>query len=66
MVRFIVEKSGGLSHVAIARDIGDGCGEEAVRLVKKSSKWKPGTIHNIPVRTQYSAGIKFTMPDQVD
>jgi len=63
MVRFIVEKSGRLSHVTIARDIGDGCGEEAVRLVKKCRKWNPGRINNIPVRTQFSIGVKFITPD---
>jgi protein TonB len=56
---FIVERSGRLTHIAVMRGIGDGCDEEAVRLLKKSSKWSPGKIHDIPVRTQTSIGIKF-------
>ncbi len=63
---FIVEKSGRLTHITIARGIGDDCDEEAVRLLKKGSKWSPGKIHNIPVRTQFSVGIKFIKPDSDD
>jgi protein TonB len=61
-ISFIVEKSGRLTNVKISRGIGDGCDEEAERLVKKSSKWRPGKIHNIPVRTELRIAITFLTP----
>ena len=56
---FIVEKSGRLTNIKIVVGIGDGCDEEALRLLKKSSRWRPGKIHNIPVRSEYSTIVKF-------
>ena len=35
VVRFIVEKDGSLSGLGLVRDIGGGCGEEAMRVLKK-------------------------------
>jgi hypothetical protein len=54
---FIVEKDGSLSEIKILRDIGYGTGEEAVRVLKLSPKWIPGTVDNKPVRVEYSLPI---------
>lgn len=35
MVQFIVEKNGTVSNVKILQDIGDGCGEEARRVIER-------------------------------
>ncbi len=63
MIRFIVEKNGRLTNVAAVRGIGDGCDEEAVRLVKKTARWIPGKIHNIPVRTEFVIPVAFNLPE---
>ena len=55
-VRFIVEKDGSVSDVKVAKGIGGGCDEEAVRVVKAMPKWKPGKQDGKPVR------VNFTMP----
>ncbi|MCB0526329.1 MAG: TonB family protein, partial [Saprospiraceae bacterium] len=36
---FVVNKDGSVSDVQILRDIGGGCGKEAVRVVKSMPKW---------------------------
>jgi hypothetical protein len=54
---FIVEKDGSLSEFNILRDIGYGTGEEAVRVIKQSPKWIPGTVDNKPARVLYSLPI---------
>lgn len=54
---FMIEKDGSLSEFRILRDMGYGTGEEAVRVLKLSPNWIPGTIDNKPVRVQYSLPI---------
>ena len=56
---FIVEKDGSLSNIKILRDMGYGTGEEAVRVLKESPKWKPGKIDGKAVRTMYSLPISI-------
>lgn len=51
---FIIEKNGTLSDVKVLRDIGFGTGDELVRVLKLSPKWKPGKLNNKEVRTLYS------------
>ncbi|WP_348825196.1 M56 family metallopeptidase [Flavobacterium aestuarii] len=61
-ITFIVEKDGSLSDFKVLRDIGYGTGEEAVRVLKLSPNWLPGTINNKPVRTLYSLPITIQSP----
>ena len=60
-VSFIVEKNGQVSSVKLLRDIGGGCGEEAIRVVKSMPKWKPGTQRGKPVRVQYHIPLHFIL-----
>ena len=59
-ITFVVEKDGSITGIKILRDIGYGCGEEAVRVLKMMPKWIPGKDHlgNIH-RTQYNMPINF-------
>jgi TonB family protein len=61
VIRFIVEKDGSLTNFNIVRDIGDGAGEEAVRVLALSPKWEPGIQNGKPVRVMYSVPINFTL-----
>ena len=54
---FIIEKDGSLSDIKILRDIGFGTGEELLRILKLSPKWKPGKQNNKKVRTLYSVVV---------
>lgn len=58
---FVVEKDGSITDVKTLRGIGDGCEQEATRVVKLMPKWKPGINHNVPVRVQCTLPIKFTL-----
>ena len=61
IVSFVVERDGSLTDVKVARGIGDGCDEEAVRLIKSSPRWKPGTQNGKPVRVLYRVPISFSL-----
>jgi beta-lactamase regulating signal transducer with metallopeptidase domain len=54
---FMIEKDGSLSEFKILRDIGYGTGKEAVRVLKLSPKWIPGTVNNKPAKVQYNLPI---------
>lgn len=63
IVSFVCERDGSLTDVKVARGIGDGCDEEAVRVIKASPKWKPGIQNGRPVRVAYSVPIAFTLSE---
>lgn len=58
-VSFVVEKNGTVANVKVMRDIGGGCGAEAVRVVKAMPKWKPGKQRGQAVRTQFNLPVGF-------
>jgi periplasmic protein TonB len=60
-IEFIVERDGSISKSVIKRDIGGGCGDEALRVVKSMPKWSPGKQRGKPVRTQFVLPIKFIL-----
>jgi beta-lactamase regulating signal transducer with metallopeptidase domain len=58
-MQFIVEKDGSLSEFKVIKDLGYGIGDEAIRVLKLSPKWEPGTQDGKPVRVMYSLPITF-------
>ena len=58
-VQFVVEKDGSLTDIKVVRDLGYGTGAEAIRVLKKSPKWKPGIQNGRPVRVLYSLPISI-------
>ena len=60
-VSFTVEIDGSISNVKVLRDIGGGCGAEAIRVVMKMPKWKPGKQRGKPVRVQFNLPIEFKL-----
>ncbi len=58
-VNAVVEKDGSLSEVKVKKDIGGGCGEEAVRVVKLMLTWVPGQVKNEDKRVRVSVSIFF-------
>lgn len=60
-IKFIVEKDGSVSDVKCIRDIGGGCGAEAVRVVKTLPKWKPAKQRNRTVRSYFTLPVAFTL-----
>jgi len=59
VTRFIIEKNGTISNVEIIKDLGYGTGEEAVRVLEESPKWKPGIQNGREVRVQFTLPIQL-------
>lgn len=64
MIKFVVEKDGSVSQVSIVKDIGDGCGAEAVRVIKQTKKWKPAMVNGKTVRSIFRFPVVFRIPPQ--
>lgn len=58
---FVVEKDGSITDVKVTRGVGYGCDEEAMRVIKKSPRWKPGFQNDRPVRVRYQMPINYVM-----
>lgn len=60
-VTFVVEKDGSIANPRVLRDIGGGCGQEAIRVVKAMPKWKPGKQRGKAVRVQFNLPVSFNL-----
>ena len=63
-VTFVVEPDGRITNVQVLRDIGGGCGAEAVRVVKMMPRWKPGKQRGKSVRVQFNMPVNFVLTSQ--
>ncbi|MBP5190711.1 MAG: energy transducer TonB [Bacteroidales bacterium] len=61
VIRFVVEKDGSITKAAVAREIGGGCGKEALRVVNGMPKWKPGKQSGKAVRTEFTLPVQFQL-----
>ena len=60
-LNFIVDQQGIISDIQVARGIGGGCDDEAVRVLKNSPKWQPGKQRGRAVKSRMSIRIVFRL-----
>lgn len=61
VLQFVLTADGSVEHVVLQRDIGGGCGAEAVRVVKGMPRWKPGRQNGEPVQVYYTLPVSFRL-----
>lgn len=62
VLQFTVEEDGQLTEISLRKDIGGGCGEEAIRLLKNMPSWVPAAAQGKPVRrTKMTLPVKFKL-----
>ena len=59
IVQFIIEKNGTVTNLKILKDIGGGCGDEALRVVRLMPIWIPATQKGRHVRIKFIMPVKF-------
>ena len=70
IIKFIVDKDGSISNVEILKDIGNGCGEEAkrvIQLMNNGKKWVPTSARGKPVKVRFTVPVIFkldSIPEQ--
>lgn len=65
VIRFVVDKDGRVTDAEILREIGGGCGDEALRVVKEMNtmpvRWSPGRQRGRPVKVYFTLPVKFIL-----
>lgn len=61
LVVFIVEKDGSISNAEVSCGVDPSLDQEALRIVNKMPKWKPGTQNGVAMRVKYRLPITFTL-----
>jgi TonB family protein len=69
VLSFVVEKDGFISNPTIIKDIGGGCGEEALRVAQGMNsamadaglRWIPAKRNGKPIRMQYNLPVRFKL-----
>ena len=61
IVDFVVGKDGTIRDIKVAKKLGFGCDEEAVRVIKSMPAWNPGKQNGRAVNVSYKVPVKFTL-----
>ena len=61
LLEFVIERDGSISNVRPLVSLSPECDAEAIRVVKKMPKWKPGKDKDKPVRCYFNLPIRFTL-----
>lgn len=61
IVKFVVRADGRITNAEIIRGIGDGCDEEALRVIGKMPLWKPGKQNGKAVDIFYTLPLTFQL-----
>ncbi|MCB0663783.1 MAG: energy transducer TonB, partial [Saprospiraceae bacterium] len=63
VLSFVVKKDGSISNPVILKDIGGGCGPEALRVIQMMAdngiKWIPGEKNGQPVNVKMNLPVRF-------
>lgn len=63
IIQFVVDEKGNPINPFVAKGIGAGCDEEALRAVMKM-KFKPGMQRGKPVKVQYAVPVRFMLKEE--
>ncbi len=64
VISFIVSELGYVEDAFIARDIGYGCGEEALSIIQSMPQWTPGIKDGKTVPVKFSLPVKFKLQNR--
>ena len=59
LVYFVVEKTGKLNHIKVVKGLSAKANKEAVRVIKLSPKWKPGSQNGVVRRIAHTTLVTF-------
>jgi len=59
LIQFVVDREGNVSDIKPLTNIGYGMEEEAVRVLKKATRWEPAIQNGYPVKAYHKQPITF-------
>ncbi len=63
-VSFVVDEHGQVQNPAVLKDIGDGCGEAALRVIAGMPTWEPGEQMGKKVKVRLNLPIQFYLKER--
>jgi periplasmic protein TonB len=60
-ISFVVEKDGSLTNIKVSKGVSEDLDAEALRVIKASPNWNPGTQNGKPVRVAYTMPLSFAL-----
>jgi len=63
-IKFIVEKDGTLTDVHVIRSVSRNIDAEALKVLKNTPVWVPGTSFGLPARVEYRVPIVFALAEE--
>ncbi len=62
-MKFVIEKNGTITNFEILKDIGYGCADEIIRVLKKTqARWSSAILNKKHVRSYYTLRVNFKIP----
>jgi len=61
VLEFIIDEKGKIMDAKIIRNVGAGCGEEALRVIQGMPNWRPGKQRTKNVKVKMKLPIKFRL-----
>jgi protein TonB len=61
VLQFVVDEGGKISEIQTVRDIGGGCAEESIRVVRSMPPWKPGKQNGNAVKVYFKLPVTFKL-----
>ncbi|MEL6864288.1 MAG: energy transducer TonB [Bacteroidota bacterium] len=66
IVSFVVDEDGIITEPYLIRDIGGGCGEVALNIIRQMPRWEAGIHDGEAVKVKLNLPIQFNFKDQND
>jgi protein TonB len=60
-LNFVINEKGGIDNIVVTRGVDPSLDKEAVRVIKKMPKWKPGKQRGKAVKVSFSLPINFQL-----
>ncbi len=61
LISFMINETGALEDIKVEKKLHPQLDQEALRVVKQSPKWIPGTLIGKPIKVKYSMPISFNI-----
>jgi TonB family protein len=58
-LKLSINASGNITEVEVLKELGDGCDEEAIRLIMEGPKWEPAKKGDTPVASSKKISVRF-------
>lgn len=61
IIEFVINKDGSITEAKVVRSVDPELDKEALRVINKMPKWKPGKHEGVPVRVKYTIPVSYRL-----